>query len=191
VHGEVLMMNRPLFAALCLWFLAGCSSPTPPSRVPTSVQLTAAAASGLTAPTPNDSLKAVVVPPIGWKAEPPKVNDRHYHQVWLSPSKNTAYGVIYFKLPFPVGTGMTLNGFINEMKKEEGDATLLEKHDDDKLPGVRFEAKGTIYDLRGNLVVDGWHGWVVYAGTIVGKPIDAAELKTAVDAREQTRVDLP
>jgi hypothetical protein len=179
------------FVAILVAIGTGCSSPTPPSRVPTPVQLTAAAASGLTAPVPNDSLKAVVVPPIGWKAEPPKVNDRHYHQVWLSPSKNTAYGVIYFKLPFPVGAGMTLNGFLNEMKKEEGAATLVDRKDDDKLPGVRFEARGNIYDIRGNLVVDGWHGWCVYAGTIVGKPIDAAELKTAVDAREQTRVGLP
>ena len=41
--------------------------------------------------------------PDGWTAEPLKKSGRHSHQIWLSPTGETAYGVIHFSLPLPVG----------------------------------------------------------------------------------------
>jgi hypothetical protein len=170
---------------------AGCShSPAQPDRIPTAVQIQSAVTDGLTAPAPDDSLKAVVVPPIGWKPEPPKVDEKHRHQIWLSPSGNTAYGIIYFKLPLPVGLNITLDGIMRQMKATEGEGNLLDRKDDDQLPGIRFTAQGGQYLIRAYLVVDGFHGWMVYAGTKRKFPVNEAELKTATDARDQTRVDL-
>ena len=84
-----------------------------------------------------------------------------------------------------------LAGFLDQMKKTQGDATLLERQDDPKLPGVRFTARGGVYTLRANLIVQGWEGWAVYAGTQRGKPIDSIELDFALRAREHTVVGRP
>jgi hypothetical protein len=184
------MIKRTIWLTIALAAAGCCGSPPVPDRVATATQIETAVTRGLTAPVPDDSLKAVVVPPVGWKPEPPKVNEKHRHQIWLSPSGNTAYGVIYFKLPLPVGLNITLDGFMKQMKDTEGEGTLIERKDDDQLPGIRFTAAGGEYLIQAFLVVDGFHGWVVYAGTKQKFPTNEAELRTAIDARDQTRVDL-
>jgi hypothetical protein len=169
--------------------MIGCCPATP--AVPTTQSIRNAVRSGLQPPVVDDKLKAIVVPPVGWKPEPVKFSPKHRHQIWISPSGNTAYGVIYFSLPFPVGTSLALDGFIRQMRSTEGTATLLSQKDDDRLGGIRFVADGAFYTVHGNLTTDGFHGWVVYAATVRAKPVNTAELKTAELAREQTRVDLP
>jgi hypothetical protein len=131
---------------------------------------------------------ALVTPPVGWVPEPIKASAKHTHQIWLSPSGNTAYGVIFFNLPWPVGHDLGLLGFINEMRRTEGKATVQEKKNDPNLPGLRFVAEGGLYTVRGNMFVQGRRGWVVYAGTKVQFPIDEKELEIAVQARESTRI---
>jgi len=110
----------------------------------------------------------------------------HKHGVWISPSGRTAYGVIYFSLPLPVGHDLVLWGFLNEMRKTEGEATLLSKEWDDKLPGLRFVAQGGRYVVRTNLSVHGFHGWACYAGTLRNDPIVPEELAEAEYARDAT-----
>jgi hypothetical protein len=134
------------------------------------------------------SVDAMCFPPAGWKAEPLKQSGRHSHQIWLSPTGQTAYGVIHFTLPLPVGTELVLRGFLREMQRTEGEAKLLDKQSDPALPGLRFEAQGGLYHLWGNLVVSGWEGWAVYAGSRTGQPIALPELELAAAARESTRV---
>jgi hypothetical protein len=169
----------------------GCSStPVAPTQ-PTTQSIADAISSGLTPPVADDDLKAIICPPVGWKPEPPKVTSNHRHQIWLSKTGDTAYGIIYFGMPWPFGTNLVLGHFISEMKKSEGEATLLSQMDDDKLPGIRFEAEGGLYRIRCNLMVAGFHGWAVYAGTLRSRPVNPAELKLAEEAREQTRVNLP
>jgi hypothetical protein len=146
---------------------------------------------GLTLPSYNKDVETIVDPPVGWKPDPLKTSQNHVHQVWLSPTTNTAYGVIHFQMPLPVGADLALSGFLSQMKKTEGDATLLERHDDPNLPGIRFVARGGLYTIRANLIVRGWEGWAVYAGTQRGKPIDPIELDFATRAREHTHIGRP
>ena len=146
---------------------------------------------GLTTPEPLQSVEAVVAPPVGWKPDPLKASDRHNHQVWISPSGNTAYGVIRFKMPLPVGAELALrHGFLPEMKRSEGEARLLSSERDPSLPGVRFVAEGGLYRLRTNMITRGWRGWAVYAGTIRKAEIVPDELALAELAREHTIVGL-
>jgi hypothetical protein len=145
----------------------------------------------LTPPVTDEVLRAAVTPPLGWKPEPLKQSDKHRHRVWLSSTGNTAFGVIYFDLPLPIGADLALWGFLKEMKNTEGEANLIFKTKDDSIPGLRFIAEGGPYRIRCKLQVDGFHGWVVYAGTLRAKPINQAELRCAELAREQTHVDLP
>ena len=134
--------------------------------------------------------------PLGWSTEPLKHDDKRDHQVWISPSGNTAYGVIafsHFLLPLAPDDSV-LNEVMKGMRDTEGEASLLARRKDSKLYGVggiRFVAEGGRYLIRSNLVTRGTRGWVVYAGTLRDKPIDAAELVQAEGARERTQLNPP
>jgi len=184
-------MRHGICACLAIWITAvicGCSSAPAVKWGPTAAQIALAHASGLQTPTANTDVMAIVMPPRGWRAAPLKTNERHTHQVWVSPTGDTAYGVIHFKMPLPVGVNFALYGFIRQMKQTEGDATLISQENDDKLPGMRFVAEGGIYRIRANLLVNGFEGWAIYAGTLRGRSTNDAELLLAQGAREQTRI---
>jgi hypothetical protein len=188
-RGPVLVYLPAVTQRIGLMFLlsamlASCASERPAAVVPTP-DLTAE----LTAPQLWPSLDAAVVPPVGWKAEPPKKSPKHEHQVWLSPTGRTAYGVIRFSMQLPVSEEMALQmGVLPQMRRTEGDATLLWSKRDPAIDGLRFEAEGGIYRLRSSLRTRGWKGWVVYAGTLRNQEIVPEELELAELARENTRV---
>jgi hypothetical protein len=170
----------PALPLCCLLLAGGCSHGKSAAAAP--------------APTTSEhfrhffsaDVQTQVDPPPGWLPDPLKSSSSHKHVVWLSPSRRTAYGVIYFSLPLPVGHEVALWGFLQEMRRTEGQATLVEKRWDDRLPGIRFVARGGQHVVRVNLVVRGFHGWACYAGTLRGDEIVPDELELAEDAREQT-----
>lgn len=197
---------------------AGCA-PTPAPRQATPVLLPPSPASSIPAVTIEDlpgpatsrpatfrpadpvltadaDLEALVAPPPGWTLDPPKITSNHLHKTWLSPTRATAYGVIRFRLPLPVSDDIALWGFLREMRRVQGESTLLDRARDPELPaaggkgGIRFTAEGGLYRIRTNLTVRGFRGWCVYAGTLRGKPEIPAELSAAVTAREATRPGL-
>src|SRR5689334_21014815 len=165
--------------------LTGCQQHHRQPPWPTTAQ---AVQAGLTAPDYLDFIDATVAPPAGWQPDPVKSSDAHKHQVWLSPTGHTAYGVIHFSLPLPVGHDVALWGFLRQMRASEGDAQLLEKQWDPNLRRMQFVAEGGKYVIRTNLFVRGTTGWAVYAGTLKNQPVDPDELELAVQARENTRL---
>ena len=143
----------------------------------------------LAQPVGMAELDAVVVPPAGWRADPLKRSRNHAHQAWISPSGNTAYGVIRMSLPLPfIGPDVILPRFLNQMRETEGEARLLSRRNDPALPGIRFIAEGGQYRLRANLITRGFRAWTVYAGTLRAKPEVPQELQVAEVAREETRI---
>ena len=142
-------------------------------------------------PLADPLLHAAVVPPIGWRPDPPKVSADSRHQVWISPGKSTAYGVIAFRMPIPAGPTLAYWGVLREMRRVEGEAHELDRRNDAALPGIRFVVEGGPYTVHANLTTDGLRGWVVYAGTLRRNPVNVAELELAERAREATRVGLP
>jgi hypothetical protein len=184
---------RPLvLAALLLSIAAGCCSARHHVNLKTiQANFVGPTTQSLTLPYYDEDVEAVVDPPEGWNPDPQKSSPQHVHQVWVSPTGATAYGVIHFKLPLPVGASLALDGFLAGMKKSEGSAKLISQADDPNLPGIRFVAEGGEYTIRSNLIVDGWEGWAIYAGTRVSKTIIPAELDMAERAREHTQVGQP
>jgi hypothetical protein len=172
---------------MMLALLVCCRAQPPSPKVDAASR---ALACGLNPPQANKDVQAWVVPPLNWKADALKKSAQHAHQVWISPSGSTAYGVIYVNLPLPVGSELTLWGFLQEMQRVEGRADLLSKKTDIELPGLRFTAVGGLYTIRTNLVVSGFNAWAVYAGTLNDRPVNSGELALARNAREQTRVGL-
>jgi hypothetical protein len=155
--------------------LAGCGSQRP---LPDKAQ------GGLLAePAWLESVSAVVTPPVDWHAEPLKRSESHVHQVWLSPTGLTAYGVIHFRLPIPVTDELLVWGFLSHMRRSEGDATLLHKAADPDTGGIAIEAEGGPYRIRATLFSRGWQAWAIYAGTLRNQTIIEAELALAQRAR--------
>jgi hypothetical protein len=166
----------------------GCASSAPPGGTEPNAPQPAAWSDVLSPPSPVIELDARVTPPADWKPDRLKTSERHQHQVWLSPTGETAYGVIYFTLPLPVGEELALRGFLAEMKKSEGEATLLTKNRDGER--LRFVAEGGKYRIRGTLLTRGLRGWAVYAGTLRSRTVAVDDLALAVQARENTALGL-
>lgn len=161
----------------------------PSATAGVSDAMSAVSDSPLAEPIGVNDLEAVVVPPTGWRAEPVKRSRKHSHHAWKSPSGRTAYGVIRMNLPLPfIGPGTILPRFIDQMRQTEGEARLLSRRNDPRLPGIRFEAEGGQYRLRANLVTRGFRAWAVYAGTLRSAPEVPEELSLAESAREETRI---
>lgn len=172
-----------MFASLA--GLLGCSGGAPGAYL--TATRPAAHGDGLTNPCHNADVRAWVVPPASWQPERLKATAKHKHQVWLSPTGDTAYGVIRFELPLPLPVELVILGFISEMKRDQGEAKLLYSGPDKTLPGLRFACEGGRYRLRGNMLVKGAGGWVIYAGTLRAREENLPELAIAELAREQTR----
>lgn len=181
-----------LLLAVAVVFLSasvGCQSSRPPAPVLPSAS--AQTDPDLVPAHPLPSVRAIVTPPAGWTAQPLKTGSRHVHQLWISPSGRTAFGVIHFTLPLPVSANFVLPFYIAAWKRDQGEATLLRKENDGSLPGVRFVAEGGLYKQWANLIVSGRQGWSVYAGALRSQPVSEEELDLAGRAREETRVGLP
>lgn len=128
---------------------------------------------------------AEIDPPPGWRYELTSESDRHEHVTWISPSGHTACGILYFKLPFPVGHEMAFrHGFLAEMKHAEGVANVLEKRWDPEIEALRFVVESRLYHVRANFFVRGWEGWMFYAGRKLGQPIDEQEMSLAEQVKE-------
>lgn len=134
----------------------------------------------------DDELEVTLRAPEGWRLEPPKRTSQHVHKTWISPTGDTAYGVIRFSLPFPLTRDLALWGFLREMRRKEGEATVLEKTDDPKVGVMRFVAEGGKYKVRTKLVVRGFRGWAVYAGSLRSRGENAGEMPVAEAARDAT-----
>jgi hypothetical protein len=176
---------RILTAMIVCVVLAGCQ-PNLPAHQPTTRPVVIGV---LTDPTPQPEVNALVTPPVGWKSEPLEKSKDHTHQVWVSPTGKTAYGVIHFGIPLPMSASFLLGPFLDNMRKEEGRADLIgQPTRDDALPGVRFVVEGSVHRMRINLIARGWKAWAVYAGTLIAQPEAPEELELAERAREATKV---
>lgn len=177
-----------LFCIFHIVCISGCHNAA--SRSPATLASAKVIDDGLVR-EPIAVLDAICAVPRGWKPDPLKQSDNHEHEVWISPSGHTAYGVIHFHLPWPVGHELALWGFLSQMRESEGEGKLISKQWDANLKGLRFVAEGGQYTVRTNLFAHGFTGWAVYAGTLRKYPVEQKELDIAIHAREQTLIDLP
>jgi hypothetical protein len=163
----------------------------------TATTQTQALTQSLESSTVVESVEASCPVPVGWVAQPLKQGSNHNHQIWISPSGHTAYGVLFVSLPFPAGfipvryrLERVLDGFLGEMKRHEGRADLIERVDVPDQDGIRFVAEGGQYRVHANLLVRGARAWFIYAGTRQNQSLIPAELSIAERARDETKVDV-
>lgn len=171
----------------CCALLGGCQGASSGKTIASHAQ---AAELGITHPEPVDSVAAQCAPPIGWLAEPIKSSPKRQHQIWLSPTGSTAYGVIRFSIPLPMSEDLVLPFFIQAMRDSEGQATLLEKSHDPSSGDLLFVAEGGMYKIHSRLIVRGLTGWAIYAASRTGQTPIPAEFHLAELARDYTRTGL-
>jgi len=135
-----------------------------------------------------EELESTVFVPEGWTLELHKKRDNTEHRTWISPSSKTAFGVIFFKLPLPVGAELAFKyGFLPAMREAEGEAKVIEQSWNKATRSLDFVVEGGKYTLRAAMYVRGLRGWTYYAGTVRGQSEDQIELKIAEDARDWTK----
>jgi hypothetical protein len=129
---------------------------------------------------------AEIEPPTDWRYELTSESDRHEHVTWVSPGNNTAVGILYFKLPFPVGHDLAFKyGFLAEMRRKEGVAKVIEKHWDKEIDALRFTVESKFFNVEAKFFVRGMEGWAFYAGTRLNNRVNEEELETAKRVREK------
>ena len=147
--------------------------------------------SQLSPPIWIDSVQSACRPPLGWNLKPAEKQPNTDHQLWISPTAATAYGVIEVNnwlLRF-ASNDLILSKFLENMKKSDGRADLKQKENDRDLGsvgGMRFVVEGGKYTLRANLISAGGRAWIIYAGTANDHAINTEELTVAETARELT-----
>lgn len=173
-----------LFGSIVLGLIAPLALSTGCASRPTAAASTQPATAPANLRTFN-TFSATIDVPEGWRYELTSSSDRHEHVTWISPNENTAVGILFFKLPFPVGHELAFKyGFIAEMKRKEGVADVLEKHWDPEIQGLRFTVRSRYFHVEAKFFVRGLRGWAFYAGTRLNNPVDPAELETARTVRE-------
>ena len=144
-------------------------------------------------------VEALVVPPEGWTLDPPKITSRHTHLAWLSPTGDSAYGVILGHIPWWVPVALmsartlhdkTLEQVMIHMRKDQGEAVLLGHRWDGRARKLSFEAEGGLYRIDSIITVRGYSAWIVYVGRLREHQPNEPELAVARKAREATRVGL-
>lgn len=142
-----------------------------------------------------DAVRAECRPPVGWTLQPAEKQPDSEHQLWVSPTGSTAYGVIvvrHWLMPL-ASDERVLGEFLKNMKASDGRADLLSKAHDGTLArgigGIRFDVTGGKYTLRASLVSTGQRAWVVYAGTLNAQPVNPTELQVAESARDHTVIE--
>ncbi len=146
----------------------------------------------------EERVEAFVIPPTDWVLDPPKINEERAHLTWLSPTRDTAYGVVYFDVPgivtfLPKGEflhGKAADRYIEAFSAEVGGATLESQTWDEDVEAMRLVAEGGPYKVRSMLRIRGTSGWSVYAGTLRERTVNEEELAVAEKAREATRVGM-
>jgi len=167
--------------------VSGCahrsiSHPRAASSSPTTLPTTSISDDTMAA----DTFGLTPQPPSGWKPKPIERDDSSTRQVWVSPTRATAYGIVRFGLPLPVGPGLALPGFIAETGHQQGTTRLISSEAHAASGGVQFVADMPLYRMRGILWTHGFTGWVVYASTERAAPVNDQELVAALHARDAT-----
>jgi hypothetical protein len=167
-------MGRAVSILMLLTLLVGCAKPSRP-----------AASDG----DFIEPLRVSIAPPGGWIAQPDVVARDSHHRTWVSPTGDTAVGVVHFRMPLPVGHELAFKyGFLREMKKSTGEATVLEQKWDDAGRFLFVDVEGGEYRVRTHFFVRGLTGWAIYAGTLRARPINESELSEAARSRDAARV---
>ena len=139
--------------------------------------------SGLRPPEVVEPVRVRASVPQTWVVHGVERKALYTHQQWKSPSAKTAVGVVYARLPLPVGSGTMLWLARQQYAKQSADGKDLGTWED-ALGRKWFEAETNQYHARGYVIVNGLDAWVVYSGFKLDTSPEPADIALAARCME-------
>ena len=161
-----------------LGLLSGCqlSSPLPKAKMVEYRE--SLDETGLASPITFDSLKVSAALPSGWLPMAMQKSVLYMHQQWRSPSRRTAVGTTYIRMPLPL-SAKTLAWFAkNEATKRLTDAKIIREWTD-SLGREWFEAEDARYHMIGYAMTSGFDAWINYSGYRTREPQEPTQIALA------------
>jgi hypothetical protein len=170
---------RTLIFSICLFTLiSGCQVQNVASRAQLTQHFIEIEKTGLDTPAQVAVLETQAAFPLGWMALPVQKAALYTHQQWRSPTKRTAVGITYVRMPLPLSTKTLVWFATNEAGKKVDDGKILRQWRDG-LGREWFEAENAKYHMVGYVMTRGFDAWINYAGYRVSEPKDDAEYDLA------------
>ena len=173
-----------LIPLVLLTFVTGCSfrQTVPAARLIQHQALVDV--SGLKDTQTLEPVKVHVAAPQKW--EDPRIREGSLFNdaMWRSPTKTTAVGVAYVRLPIPLPAKALVWLAKKEYTKRTADEGEVLAEWTDDLGRPWFEAQNAKYHMRGYAVTRGFEAWIIYTGYKREQPPSAAELGIAARAME-------
>jgi len=130
-----------------------------------------------------DLVKASCAWPADWLTMPSQRSTFYTHQQWRSPTKRTATGVAYIRMPLPL-TSKTVAWFATrEYAKRAKDGRIVAQWRDG-FGREWFEAENDKFRIRGFIIVRNFEAWVSYSGYRRHEDRDEAEVALGERALE-------
>lgn len=172
-----------LLVPLLLLFscLSGCQLANGPTKAQLLEHRQQVDDTGLLSPLTVAPLHASISVPAGWRATVLQKQTLYTHQQWRTPSKRTAIGVAYVRLPLPM-TAKTLKWLAaGELAKRVSDGKL-QRQWTDALGREWFEGSNAKYHMIGYVMTNGTDAWINYAGHRVADPLEPEAFQLAKKA---------
>lgn len=170
-------------AALLVLGGVGCSS-GPPVESHRLIQHQALVDfSGLKAPEVAEAVRVQASTPASWSLHAVERRALYTHQQWKSASAKTAVGVIYARLPLPLGPDTLLWLGRQQYAKQGSDGRQIANWTD-ALGRRWFEAETDKYHTRGYAIVTGLDAWIVYMGYRIDTSPEPADISLGLRCME-------
>jgi len=175
-RATTVSVRLSLVLTVGLFVVAGCQMAPVASNMALVEHRQQVDSSGLVAPEAVEPLKASIAPPAAWQALKIQKTLLYTHQQWRSPSKRTAVGITYIRLPFPVGTS-TVAFFAKKEAAKRSITGKLTRNWTDSLGREWFEGETDKYHITGYVLVRGLDAWINYCGYRVKEEKMAGEIE--------------
>jgi hypothetical protein len=175
--AAVVVVFRLLTLGLIIFpFLSGCQVANVPSAAKLVEHRENIDDAGLREPVASEPVKVNISSPSGWQLLGTQKAALYTHQQWRSPSKRTAVGVTYVKMPLPLSTKTLVWFAMNEAGKKANDGKIIRQWND-SLGREWFEAENNKYHMTGYVMTRGFDAWINYCGYRVQEEKVPAEIE--------------
>lgn len=173
--GKVL---RVAIVAVVVWpLVVGCQVNPGPSNAQLVEESRKVDEAGLDVPAAVAAMNVHAALPLGWMSLGIQRSALYTHQQWRSPSKRTAVGSTYVRMPLPLSTKALVWVVLGEAGKRTTGKILRQWTDE--LGREWFEAENGKYRMTGYVMTRGFDAWINYAGYRLNEEQNSTELELA------------
>lgn len=163
--------------------VVGCQTAPMPSKARLTEYREALDDSGLSLPMAVQTVNLNASLPNGWRSLGVQKSALYTHTQWRAPSRRTAVGSTYVKMPLPLSTKTLVWFALKEVAKKSNDGKIVRRWQD-KLGREWFEAENSKYHMTGYVMTRGFDAWINYVGRRKNEPTESAEVALGEKALE-------